>query len=257
MHADDVGDALRQPSPAASLPAPAASLTPVASITPAATATPSATASPAPATAAPQPAASVDCSTLKCVALTFDDGPSNLTAGILDTLDAAGVKATFFELGPSAKAYPAIVRRQQADGMAIGSHSVRHQEFTKLTRAQQVAEAKGGADRIAAAGVPRPTLFRPPYGAYDANTRTLGVPIILWDVDSLDWKNKDAAATTALVLQGVRPGSIVLMHDIWPSTAQALPGIIARLKADGYTLVTVPQLLGDPTPGKVYSRLRG
>lgn len=201
--------------------------------------------------------ASVDCAVARCVALTFDDGPGPYTGAILDTLEAAGVKATFFELAPAVRHYPAIVRRQVQAGMVLGSHTVHHKELTKLGASAQAAEIAGGADAIAAAEEPRPTLMRPPYGSWNATTKSLGWPIILWDVDSEDWKNKDAGVTTELIMKEVRRGSIVLMHDIQPSTAQALPGVIRQLKSAGYTLVTVPELLGTPKPGRVYCRRTG
>lgn len=75
---------------------------------------------------------------------------------------------------------------------------------------------------------------------------------MLWNVDSEDWKNKDAAATTALIMKQTKPGSIILMHDIWPSTAEALPSIISKLMAAGYTPVTLPELVGSPVAGRVY-----
>ncbi len=96
--------------------------------------------------------------------------------------------------------------------------------------------------------------MRPPYGSYAPQTTTLGQSIILWDVDTEDWKNRSAAVTTNRALATVRSGSIILMHDIHASTVEAVPGIVAALKARGFTLVTIPQLLGSTTPGKVYTR---
>lgn len=203
-------------------------------------------------TSAPAPGASVDCTKLKCVALTFDDGPGPHTASILDTLKAKGVKATFFEIGTSVRTYSQVVTRQVAEGHVIGSHTWDHKQLTKMDAGAQASEIDRAADAIAAAGAPRPTIMRPPYGSYNAATKGLGWPIILWNVDSEDWKNRNAAATTALIMKEVRRGSIVLMHDIWPSTAEALPGIIDQLRAQGYTFVTVPQLT-TITPGKVIS----
>ncbi|MHC9880614.1 polysaccharide deacetylase family protein [Corynebacterium diphtheriae] len=194
----------------------------------------------------------VDCSVLKCVALTFDDGPGPYTSQILDTLDSRGVKATFFEIATAIPRFPEIVRRQVASGMEVGSHTVTHRQLPLLPLAEQQQEADGASDRLVEAGAPRPVMMRPPYGAWNQDTKRLGYSLILWNVDSEDWKNRDAQVTTNNIMAQVRPGSIVLMHDIHPSTAEALPGIIDRLKEQGYTLVTVSQLLGQTVPGEVY-----
>ncbi|AEX47707.1 putative secreted polysaccharide deacetylase [Corynebacterium diphtheriae BH8] len=194
----------------------------------------------------------VDCAVAKCVALTFDDGPGPYTSQILDTLDSRGVKATFFEIATAIPRFPEIVRRQVASGMEVGSHTVTHRQLPLLPLAEQQQEADGASDRLVEAGAPRPVMMRPPYGAWNQDTKRLGYSLILWNVDSEDWKNRDAQVTTNNIMAQVRPGSIVLMHDIHPSTAAALPGIIDRLQEQGYTLVTVSQLLGQLTPGEVY-----
>lgn len=136
--------------------------------------------------------------------------------------------------------------------MEVGSHTVTHRQLPLLPLAEQQQEADGASDRLVEAGAPRPVMMRPPYGAWNQDTRRLGYSLILWNVDSEDWKNRDAQVTTNNIMAQVRPGSIVLMHDIHPSTAAALPGIIDRLQEEGYTLVTVSQLLGQLTPGEVY-----
>ncbi|MHC9549436.1 polysaccharide deacetylase family protein [Corynebacterium diphtheriae] len=194
----------------------------------------------------------VDCAVSKCVALTFDDGPGPYTSQILDTLDSHGVKATFFEIATAIPRFPEVVRRQVASGMEVGSHTVTHRQLPLLPLAEQQREADGASDRLVEAGAPRPVMMRPPYGAWNQDTKRLGYSLILWNVDSEDWKNRDAQVTTNNIMAQVRPGSIVLMHDIHPSTAEALPGIIDRLKEQGYTLVTVSQLLGQTVPGEVY-----
>lgn len=202
--------------------------------------------------ATPPPAPSVDCAVLKCVALTFDDGPGPYTNQILDTLDQHGVKATFFETGNSIPRFPDVVRRQLASGMEIGSHTVTHRQLTLLSQEEQQKEADGASHQLVELGVPRPLMLRPPYGSWNNSTQNLGYSLILWNVDSEDWKNRDATVTTNNIMAQVKAGSIVLMHDIHPSTAQALPGIILKLKEQGYTLVTVSELIGTPVAGQVY-----
>ncbi len=201
---------------------------------------------------APAPAGPVDCAVVACVALTYDDGPSIHTPRLLDALAAAHVKATFFVLGRSVTAYPDVLRREAELGMAIGNHTWSHRDMRRLTDAELRTEIDTTSAAVVTVVGSAPTLMRPPYGAYDDRTRALGLPIIRWDVDSEDWRNRSAAITTQRVLSAVRPGSIVLMHDIHPSTVDATPGIIAALQARGYVLVTVPELLGATQPGVAY-----
>ncbi|MCI1676191.1 MAG: polysaccharide deacetylase family protein [Ancrocorticia sp.] len=249
---------------------PTTSPTPTTSLTPTATASASPTAS-ASAAASPTPAASstesssaasgidptIDCAQLKCVALTFDDGPGPYTATLLDELKPKGVHVTFFLVGKNAAAYPQLVAREAQEGHAIGNHTWAHADLTELSTAQATQAIAQTDQTIVAAGAPQPTMVRPPYGSQNAAVMQLlksrGEAGVFWNIDSQDWKNLNAAATTARVLQA-RRGSIVLMHDIHPTTVQAIPGIIDQLRAAGFTLVTVPQLLG--TSPRTYAGLR-
>lgn len=204
--------------------------------------------------AEPLAASRVNCAIAKCVALTFDDGPGLHTARLLNSLKASNTKATFFVLGTATTTRPAVVRRAAAEGHVVASHGWDHKQFTRLSAAAQRDQIRRTASAVVRAGAPAPTLFRPPYGSYNTATRSLGLPVILWNVDPLDWKYRSAPTVTRKVMEQVRPGSIVLLHDIHGSTVDAVPGIIRQLKARGYTLVTVPELLGSPQPGRVYSR---
>lgn len=195
-----------------------------------------------------------DCERLACVALTFDDGPSAATSGLLDDLAEARVKATFFIVGDQARAYPDQLKREVAEGHAIGNHTRTHPLLASLTPAQVHDELADGEDAIAGITGTRPLLVRPPYGSYSAAVRSFGHPLVLWDVDTMDWQHHDPARVLARAAQYVRPGSIVLMHDTLPGTLTAVPQLIRNLRAAGYTLVTVPELLGPGalTPGGVY-----
>lgn len=199
-------------------------------------------------------ARSVNCAVAKCVALTFDDGPGRHTARLLNSLKASNTKATFFVLGNATTTRPALVRRAAAEGHVVASHGWDHKQFTRLGAAAQRDQLRRTASAITRAGAPAPKLFRPPYGSYNATTRSLGTPIILWDVDPLDWKYRSVSSVTRRVMAQVKPGSIVLLHDIHGTTVDAVPGIIRQLKAKGYTLVTVPELLKSQKAGQVYSR---
>ncbi|MEI2825585.1 MAG: polysaccharide deacetylase family protein [Dermatophilaceae bacterium] len=233
------------PAGAAPSPVPAAE----AVTSPAATPTPPV---PGPSPAPPVGRGPVDCAVAACVALTYDDGPSIHTPRLLDALTAANAKATFFVLGRSVTAYPDVVRREVELGMALGNHTWSHRDMRRLTHAELRSELDTTNAAVASVVGSAPTIMRPPYGAFDDRTRALGMPIIRWDVDSEDWRHRSAAITTQRVLSAVRPGSIVLMHDIHPSTVDATPGIIAALQARGFVLVTVPELLGSTQSGLVY-----
>lgn len=218
---------------------------------PSSTATPSTTAdTPAPASATG--ASDVDCATAKCIALTFDDGPGPYTGRILDTLQAAGARATFFTIGRNVAAEPELVAREVQMGMAVGDHTWTHPDLAHMTDSAVVEELTHTATAIEKATGTKPFAVRPPYGAYTKTTPHAGMPFVLWDVDTEDWKNRSSTITTQRALAGAHRGAIVLMHDIHPSTMKALPGLLAALKAKGYTMVTVPELLGqqmDPTKG--------
>lgn len=206
-----------------------------------------------------QGTAPVDCRRVKCIALTFDDGPGSYTARLLDELAAARVHATFMVVGRNAATAPGLVRREVAEGHEVGNHTWDHQDLSKLTAAQVDDELDRADAAIAAAvgGGFHPALVRPPYGALNSVVRSdlarREKAAILWNVDTEDWKNKNSVTTTNRALQGARPGAIVLMHDIHPTTVAAVPGLVAQLRAEGYTFVTVSQLLGTQLkPGKGY-----
>ena len=177
------------------------------------------------ATAAPAPAASC----AGYVGLTFDDGPSNThTPGLLSALRQHGLRATTFNEGQYAAAYPAQVRAEAAAGMWIGNHSYTHPHLTQETYAQIDSEISRTQTAIAAAGGGTPQLFRPPYGETNATVQSVEAKYhltqILWDVDSQDW---NGATTSAIVAAAGRltNGQIILMHE-WPAnTLAAIPGI--------------------------------
>lgn len=190
-----------------------------------------------------------DCTKAKCIALTFDDGPGPYTNSILDTLEKKKARATFFTLGPAVQAAPATVQRM----VKLGNHSWSHPQFTTLTDAQVTSEITRTADVLKKITGSDPVAVRPPYGAYTEATPRAGAPFVLWDIDTEDWKNRNADTTTKRVVHGAHPGAIVLMHDIHPSTAKAVPGIVDELQKQGYTLVTIDELIPSMTKDGVYS----
>jgi peptidoglycan/xylan/chitin deacetylase (PgdA/CDA1 family) len=199
----------------------------------------------------------VDCQVQQCVALTFDDGPVAGTADLLDTLAQRGARATFFVVGSNAAAQPDLLARMVAEGHAVGNHTEDHPDLSKLDAAAVRSEIEQVNDTVEAATGQRPVLLRPPYGATNDTVAgvaaELGMAQILWNVDPEDWKDEDSAIVQQRVLDATGAGDIVLSHDIHETTREAYVAIIDGLQAQGYVLVTVPELLGSGVqPGQRY-----
>lgn len=232
--------------------------TPVASTAP----TPSATASSQPAHVSDTPAPDADspkkvnCKKVKCVALTFDDGPSIYTKQILATLKAKDVKATFFMWGKMVSNSPKIAKQVAKEGHEIGNHAWSHRLLNKLGSAEINREITRSADMIYKHTGVKTNLFRPPYGAFNANVtasaQKTGNSMVLWDVDTVDWKTKRTAKTVKSAVNDSKRGSIILVHDVYATTADAVAGIIDGLHDKGFTFVTVSELIGKPSPGEKY-----
>lgn len=183
------------------------------------------------------------------VALTFDDGPhGTLTPRILDILGRYGAKGTFFVLGQNASRFPGILRRAVAEGHEIGSHTWSHVKMTSCGREKLFSEMNRTRDAIVNATGHAPAVMRPPYGAINASTlqtiySAYGTPAILWDVDTNDWRKPGVQTVISRAVNGARSGSIILVHDIHASTADAIEGIVKGLQARGFRLVTVSELI--------------
>ncbi len=195
------------------------------------------------------------------LALTFDDGPGPYTDRILDCLAQNNAKATFFVVGNRLGRYGAQLKREAELGMEIGNHSWSHASLTNLgdsALASQINDTNTKA--LETAGV-CPTVMRPPYGSHNAAVRSAaGMPVILWSIDTLDWKTRNADATYKAVIDKAKDGDIILMHDIHESTAAAVERIVPELVRRGFQLVTVSELgqyrAGGLTAGKAYSSVR-
>ncbi|MER5525654.1 polysaccharide deacetylase family protein [Streptomyces sp. NPDC002677] len=201
----------------------------------------------------------VDCREAKCVALTFDAGPSENSARLLDILKEKRVPATFFLLGKRhIEKYPELVRRMAAEGHEVASHTWDHKILTEISDRQIREELTRTDDAIERITGREPTLMRPPQGRTDADVhricRELGLSEVLWSVTAKDYLTTDSALIEKRVLDQVSRDGIILLHDIYRGTVPAVPGIIDALKERGYVFVTVPQLLapGRAEPGKVY-----
>lgn len=184
----------------------------------------------------------------KVASLTFDAAWGNEdTQDLIDIFARYDIKVTFFVVGDWARKYPESIRALYDAGHEVMNHSDKHDHMPKLTAEQIRGDMNRANDAIEDITGVRPTLFRPPYGEYDdkliVTLRDMGIQIIQWDVDSLDWKDLSAADIQKRVLSGVKPGSIVLFHNAAKHTPEALPGIIESLMQDGYKLVPVSQIL--------------
>jgi peptidoglycan-N-acetylglucosamine deacetylase len=190
------------------------------------------------------------------VALTFDDGPGPYTADVLRVLRTWGAGATFFVVGNRLQYWPTLARAEARVG-AVGDHTWSHPRLTQLPhwlvwlelmRTQYSLESELGV---------KPVLFRVPYAlhsrATDAIVRKLGLVEVFWDVDSRDdVPNARPAAIVRTVASGLRPGAIIVLHDIHPWTLRALPGILSAITERGLRAVSVPELLAidPPSPGQ-------
>ncbi|MBR4431314.1 MAG: polysaccharide deacetylase family protein, partial [Clostridiales bacterium] len=193
------------------------------------------------------------------VALTFDDGPTQYTSQILDTLEANGGKATFFVMGCLVASGAPQIQRAYNMGCQIGSHTWDHPTLTKCS-ADKILQELNSTDAAVQAVIGCPTsIMRPPGGATNGTVGSIiaqtGKPQILWSIDTRDWENHNAQMIINNVLSNVKDGSIVLMHDRLSCTAVACQTIIPTLTAQGYQLVTVEEMAllnGGMTPGAQY-----
>lgn len=183
------------------------------------------------------------------VAITFDDGPSaSLTPRVLDILKRHGARATFFVLGQNASRNPSILARAAAEGHEIGNHTYSHIKMTGSSQETVCSEISRTNSAIKAAIGTTPKVMRPPYGAINSSLVSLmyhnyGLKSILWNVDTNDWQRPGVSVVVKRAVSGARPGSIILLHDIHSSTVEAVEGIVTGLKARGFELVTVSQLI--------------
>ena len=210
--------------------------------------------------------AAAQADTRKLVALTFDDGPGPYTGKLLDAMKARDVRATFFVLGSRVEQYPDLIRRMEAEGHVLGNHSQSHKNLKYLSAEQVRSDMEACADKLRALTGHAPAVMRCPGGNCNdtvlAYAKQAQIPVIRWSVDTRDWESRNVSKILATAFQsgpyGIRDGAIVLMHDIYSTSVDAAIQIMDRLQQQGYTMVTVPELLqlryGEITAGKEYSR---
>ena len=218
------------------------------------------TLTPAAASAAPTPKApaqaasvaqakakAVDCAQVKCLALTFDDGPGKYAGTLLDTLKKYNAKATFFLEGQYVKSRPAFVKRMAKEGHELGNHSYSHPNFTTIEPDAVKNEIQKTQDAVKKAAGVEPKLLRPPYGMLDVQTSEVaagfGMPMILWTAGSRDWATKNSAEIKKQTLAVAKPNGIILMHDWVKQTVDVMPSLVQLLQSRGYTLVKVSDII--------------
>ena len=179
------------------------------------------------------------------VALTFDDGPRSSTTGpLLEGLALREVPATFFLVGSRVAGNEELVRRMAQEGHQIGVHTFDHIELKGLTRRE--FDLQVGKTRAALANLLGDGEFwlRPPYGIFDRPAaQWADSPLVLWSVDPEDWRDSDIDRVVASVTEHVQDGDIILLHDLYPSSASAALRIVDRLQERGFSFVTVEQLM--------------
>jgi len=167
---------------------------------------------------------------------------------MLAVLKEKNVKLTLFILGKNAKEHPEILAQAVADGHEIATHAYSHNLLAKMSNTQ-IGEELDAAEKVITAVAPKPVLFRPPGGAYNdvvtAQAQQRGYTTILWSVDPADWRCPSVSNVVDVVMKNVQPGSIVLLHDgQYPlPTPEAIGIIIDKLRDQGYSIVTVSELL--------------
>ena len=190
------------------------------------------------------------------VALTFDDGPTRkYTEAILDCLKENQASATFFVLGSRADDCPDLLQRMVLEGNEIGNHTFSHKQLTTLSKANIEEEIIATQESIHNVTNLYPGIIRPPYGSKNDTVMECarGKRIVTWTIDTEDWRSKNAEAIVNKVIKDVKDGDIILMHDLYASSAEAVMILVPKLQEMGFQLVTVSELYeyGKNDAGKI------
>lgn len=194
------------------------------------------------------------------IALTFDDGPSEHTTRILNSLQLNGGRVSFFVMGNRVEEYRSKIFRATQMGSEVICHAWTHEHLIELPKKdirRQIFNTKKAIAAVTGTVIP---LFRPPYGEYDEKVekvaKRFGLSMVCWSLDSKDYESRDADKIYTTIMNQAQDGDIVLCHDIYDTTAEAMSRVIPDLEARGFELVTVTELLrakfGTLEPGKMY-----
>ena len=194
------------------------------------------------------------------VALTFDDGPSKYTTRILDVLQFHGGRVSFFVTGNKVKEHRSKIFRASSMGCEIICHAWDHPDLTKISKRAIKKQLFNTISTIASVTGTVSLLFRPPYGNINESVEKvalkLGLAMVNWSVDPRDWESQDADAVHSFIVRDIKDGDIVLCHDVYESTADAMVRLIPELIAEKCQLITVSELLkykhGSIEPGRLY-----
>ncbi|MDO5717453.1 MAG: cell wall-binding repeat-containing protein [Tissierellia bacterium] len=192
------------------------------------------------------------------IAFTYDDGPrKGATDKLLDILKANDVKATFFVVGERISGREDLLKRTVAEGHEIGNHSYSHKDLATISYADIQSEVNKTQEQINAVAGVYPVLMRPPYGSVNQNVKAaVSLPLINWSVDTVDWKSRNPESVAQIILSQAKDGDIVLMHDLYDTSAYASEKVIPILKQRGFQFVTVSELFKykgiNPAPGNLY-----
>ena len=181
----------------------------------------------------------------KYVALTFDDGPRrSTTTALLNGLRERGASATFFLVGEEIEGNEDLVERMAAEGHQVGNHTWSHTRLKGAPAAEVTDQVCRTDEKLRQVLGEGEYWLRPPYGQLEEDQKPLiPVPMVQWSVDSRDWESKNTEKIVAKVLKEVKPNSIILLHDIYPTSVEAALKIVDTLQAEGYWFVTVQELL--------------
>ena len=194
----------------------------------------------------------------KLIAITFDDGPRrDTTERLLDGLQERGASATFFLIGRQIEGNEDLIRRMQAEGHQVGSHTWNHVRLTDLSQDTLRREVEQTEEALETLLGGESYWLRPPYGTVDdADQELIDVPMIKWSIDPRDWESRNTAQIVAAVLEAAKPNQIILLHDIYETSVQAALEIVDSLQEEGYRFLTVEELLEvngiEPEAGILY-----
>lgn len=188
-------------------------------------------------------------------AITFDDGPGEHTVRLLDAFKEYDARATFFVLGNKVKDNSALIQRMIDEGHEVANHSYDHQNFNTLSDAEVLSQIRRTNSAIAAVTDEKPTLLRPPYGEFPQHITNLaereGLALVLWEPSPDDWLIREVGYVYNYLVSHIKPGSMLLLHDIHETTVDAVIKALPVLKERGIKLVTVSEFL-DLKPGDMY-----
>ncbi|MER5319644.1 polysaccharide deacetylase family protein [Streptosporangium roseum] len=192
--------------------------------------------------------APVDCAKVKCIALTFDDGPGKYADKLLDTFKKYKAKGTFFLEGQYVKSRPAFAKRMAAEGHDLGNHSYTHPHLREVSEEKIREELTKTQEIVKQVTGKSPTMIRPPYGEMDDRVKAIasemGMPIVLWNGGSRDWATKNEKAIYDEVLKNAKRDGVILMHDWVEQTVKVMPKLLTALQKQGYHIVAVSSLRG-------------